>query len=412
MKKFLSFILAAIILACPLCSFATNAAETMDWYFCDEEYLNECEPWIYTFGGETALGENEITFDGVNFCTYFTFNAEASGYYYVECNDAEIDWLGFPESVKNGSAYREATSCYISEDDINKDFIFRLDAGETYLGVDFLYFADPEDKYNISIEYIGEEITDINFEDGTFENLILYYDLYDGDISEISADFEVIFSSGKSVELKEKYIYLHTENYEWVKGENNATVSFMDFEKEVVVTAFEISDFIADVNFTNYDDYKNIKREFSDYYYSDDIYGAKLIFTLASGEMVEINTGYDETIEINGRDYWLYVFYNHINSEETEIVVYVGGYAIKTYECNTEKSTLAEGARLLGSRVGENIKNASYNLRLAISEIFTVYDENYFEEAIQDSIYYFENAVINLSDIVFLFDLFFDFYFG
>ncbi len=411
MKKFLSFILAAIILACPLCSFATNAAETMDWYFCDDEFLNESDPWIYTFGGETALGENEITYDGENYFAYFTFNAETSGYYYLECTDAEIGWFAFPECTKNGTAYREATSYYLSEDDINKEIIFKLDAGETVLGIDFLYSANPEDKYNISIEYLGEEITDIRFEDGTFENLILNYDLYDSDLSEILADFEIVFSNGKSFEIEEEYICLQSENYKWVKGENKASIDFMGFEKEVVVTAFEITDFIKDVNFTNYDDFKNIKREFRDIY-SDDIYGAELIFTLASGEMVEFDSNYDETIEINGRDYWVYVFYDYINPEKTEIVVYAGGNAVKTYECNTERSSLAEGARLLGSCVGENLKNASYYSRLAISELFTVYDENYFEEAIYDSIYYFESAVSNLSDIAYLFGLFFDFYFA
>ena len=78
--------------------------------------------------------------------------------------------------------------------------------------------------------------------------LLLNYDLYDSDLSEILADFEIVFSNGKSFEIEEEYICLQSENYKWVKGENKASIDFMGFEKEVVVTAFEITDFIKDVN--------------------------------------------------------------------------------------------------------------------------------------------------------------------
>ena len=129
MKKFLSVILAALILVCPLSGFAANEAETLEWYFCDDS--EDCEPWFYNCKGNIGLGETEIKFTEKEFSDYYTFNAEKAGYYYVECSDYEIDWFGFPETIKDGKAFREAEGYYVSDSYVEKKMVYKLDAGET-----------------------------------------------------------------------------------------------------------------------------------------------------------------------------------------------------------------------------------------------------------------------------------------
>ncbi len=409
MKKFLSVILAALILACPLSGFATEAAQTLEWYFCEEEYLNECYPWTYNYAGEVTIGDNEITFKKDEYCSYYTFNAETAGYYYVECFDEEIGWFGFPESIKNGKAYREAELYYITDLYNDRKVIFKFNEGETFLGIDFSDNADTKDSYNIKIEYIGSEIKDIVFEEGTFDNLVIDYDIYNNDFSEILTDITVVFTGDKTLTFSDEWIALTPENFKWVKGENKATALFWDFEKEVVVTACEMTDLVKDVEFVNYDYFDSILTDFRDSSFKD-IYGAELIFTLANGEKVEFNTDHDEYLEINGREYWVYVYYNFIDSDNTEIIVYVGGTTIESYKCTTEKRDVTESAYILGSEIRANLKSAFYFSRLAISEMFTVYDASGLENALLYALNHFEIAMSDLSDCVYLLKAFFDFY--
>lgn len=405
MKKILSVILSALILACPLCSLAAEAAQTLDWYFCfDDEY---CEPWYYSPQGEVVLGENEITFAEDEYCVYYTFNAENSGYYYVECLDDEIEWLAFPEIIRNGDAYRVATCDYITDEE-NK-IVFKLNAGETVLGIDFNGFADTDETCSVTIEYLGDSITDLTVDDGALDNLIIDVDLHSTDISYISSDVDVVFSGGKTMTFVDKYIPVNAEDFEWVKGANDATLYFIGYEKDVIVNACEITDIFTDVEFVNLEDYKNVNTSYNDSYF-EDIYGAELVFTLADGTKLEVEVDYFHRLELNGREYYIYTYYEYNSPEDVDIIVSVSGIRLATYECNVTKTTLAENTKYLFEDIGENIKDSMYYSRLGFSELLRFYDVSdieytliralsYFEEAI----YYFRNTIYDVKD-------FFEFY--
>lgn len=408
MKNFLSIILAAAILACPLCSFATEAAQTLNWYFCDEDEY--CDPWIYNYKGEIVLGENEIKFTEDEYCDYYTFNAENDGYYYVECNDKEIDWLAFPEVIKNGEAYRTAYSYYVSETDTEYKMIFELEAGETFFGIDFNGWADKEDTYEIKIEYLGNTVTDIILDENVFDNLLINIDLYNSDASYVLTDVDVVFSGEKTVTFFDEYVQINPQSYPWVNGENNATIMFMDFEKEVVVTACELTDLITDVEFVNLDEYQNIRTHYSDDYYKD-IYGAELIFTLANGEKIDIDTNYDEYLKINSRNYYVYAAYTFHDAENVDIVVSVGGHYLKTYECSVTKSSYIESSKDLAQDIVLNIKYAIYYSRLALSELLRFFDMSDIKYAINEAFGYLEYSASHISECIYLIKTFFNYYF-
>lgn len=393
MKKFLSVILAALILVCPISCFATEVAkQTLEWNFCDDD--DYCDYWTYSYKGDMTLGENEITFTEDSYCDYYTFNAENAGYYYVEYsnNDYPIDWLGFPEEIIDGKAQLIAKNCSAESADNEAKTVFSLDAGETVLGIDFTGNAKPTDTYNIKIEYLGNAITDITFEEGVLENLVLDVDLYDTDGSYVLTDVDALFSDGKTITFPEQWILINSDNYDWVKGENKATAYFMDFKKSVVITACEMTELVTDVEFVNLDKFKNIVSTFEDIY-SEEIYGAELVLTLANGEKITTVTDYEDPIEINGRDYYVYAYYNYIDAESAEIRVSIGGETIGTFECDVIKSTLAEGGKNLISGIGQNLKDSFYYSRVAFSEILRIYDVDDIEDTLYDVSRYFKRSI-------------------
>lgn len=407
MKKLLSVILAALILVCPLSGFAANAAETLEWYFCDD--IEDCDPWIYEYKGGITLGETEVRFTDSEF-DYYTFNAENAGYYYVECNNYEILWFGFPEGIKDGKAFREAEGYYASESDIEKKVVFKLNAGETVFGIDFSNDADPEDICKVEIEYLGNSITDIRFDEGALDNLVLEYDLYDTDSSYFRSNVEVVFSSGKTVTFPKEWVQVDDDDYDWTEGENKATAVFMDFRKSVIVNACGMTDLITDVEFVNFDEYKEISTSFTDYY-NEYIYGAELVFTLADGEKVNINTNKEEYIEINGRYYDVYAFYSFNGAEDVDIEIVVGGYTVKTYECEAVKSSYVDGSGMLFSRLGSNLKDSFYYSRVAFSELLRMYDAGDFEDTLSDTSYYFNLSFEHFMDCFTLIRTFMSYYF-
>ncbi len=411
MKKIMSVILAALILVCPMLSaFATQAPETLEWYFCMEEEIEYCDPWIYDYMGEITLGENEVSFTGEEGSSYYTFNAENAGYYYVECLEEKVSWFGFPEKIKNNTAFYEKEGYSISGSDLERKTVYKFDAGETFFGVDLYGSFNADETYKIDIEYLGEEITDFTFDEENLDNLIMDADVFDGGYSGFGTDVTVEFSSGKTLFFPEEWIELYTEDSTWEKGENEVTVWFLDFKKEITVTVHEITEFITDVEFVNYDEFKNVTTRYNDFLW-ENIYGAKLVFTFADGEKVLFDTDTDENIEINGRDYWVYVSYIYESPEDVTIEIAIENCILKTYDCNATKSSLSESANALGQDIGSNIRDAFYYLRLGIAELFVIKDETEFEDAWLSALFYFERALTRISNCKYLFELFIDYNF-
>ena len=408
MKKFLSVILAAIILACPLLSgFATEAAQTLEWYFCDEpEY---CDPWFYNYKGEAECGDNKIVFTEDDYCDYYTFTVENTGYYYVECIDEEVSWFGFPEGIKDGKAYFETEGYYISGSDIEKKAVYKLNKGNTVLGVDFSDYADADETYLIKIEYLGDAITDIIPEEGMIDNLIINVDVYNNDSSNLYGDVSVAFSGNKTIIFPDESLEISAKNHEWTEGENSAVIEFMDFKKDVVINALELNNVIKDVEFVNVDEHKNVTTAYNDFYV-EEIYGAKLIFTLADGTKIEVDTNETNLIELFGREYYFYVAYCYNSADDVDIVIVFEFTDLKSYDCNVTKSTLAVNTNMLFSNIGTNIKDAMYYLRLALSELLTAYDASALEYVLPRVIWRLEQAGYRVERIFNDIGSFFDYY--
>lgn len=409
MKKFLSVILAALILVCPLCGFATEAPETLEWYFfCDDS--EPCDPWIYSYKGSIGLGKSEVKFTEGEYNDYYTFNAENAGYYYVKCSENDILWLDFPEEIKDGKAFGEAEGYFISESECDIESIIKLDAGETVLGIDFRRMSDPEETYEFEIDYLGSEITDIVIEEEALENLILDVDLLNNDGSYTFTDVDVVFSGGKTITVKNEWLELYTDTYSWVKGENNATIDYMNFSKNVVVHACEMSDVITDVEFVNFDEYKDVITTF-DEPYAKEIYGAELVFTLADGNKINFSTEYEESIEINGRSYYPYAYYSYNGAEDVDIKISVSGIIVETFDCDVTKSSYIDGSGLLLSCIGDSLKDSFYYSRVAFTEFMRMYDAEDFEDTLYDTLSYFNLSFEKFINCFRLLETFMNYYF-
>ena len=241
------------------------------------------------------------------------------------------------------------------------------------------------------------------------DDLIIDVDVYNNDSSYLYGDVSVVFSGGKTVTFPDESLEIFTKNSEWVTDENNAVIKFMDFEKDVVINAHELDDIITDVEFINVDEFKNVTTAYNDFYV-EEIFGAKLVFTLADGTKIEADTNETNFIELFGREYFFYVAYVYNSADDVDIVIIFEFSELKSYDCNVTKSTLAVNANMLFGNIGTNIKEAMYYLRLALSELLAAYDSSDLEYVLPRVIWRLEQAGTRIERIFNDISSFFDYY--
>lgn len=356
MKKRITLILAAVFaLALAICgSTAAFAAEeetaTFDWYFGDEYYGDY---WEYKLLGEAEVGKTVIPAETEGYELGYEFNVPESGYYLLSFCYSDFDWVGFPEYVEDGTAYSIGDYAIVT-DDYNTEVLFYLEKGKTYVGADHYY--SYEDSC-FEIEYIGSEIKELSFGKGAFTDYLISCDINYCDEEYAFCTWEdltVEFDSGKALKIKDCLLTYTAENDEILLGTNNITVSFLGFEKETVLTAWDADRFVSDVEMTNIDYYSSVVQYY-DGYVVPEIYDEEVTvyFTDGTCTTVDFEYGYGVVKFPNGRRYEIYASYENLRSNEVELVFYVGYAEVASYECEIEATDSLENfKRLHESKIG------------------------------------------------------------
>lgn len=367
MKKRITLILSAVfamvIMVCGATAAFAAEDKTVNWYFGDQDEYYEY--WTYAYAGEAKLGTNEISESDEEYEVYFDFEVENSGYYLITCDSDCIGWIGLTQKIENNAAYGVGSFVTVNYGrDI--EVLYYLEKGATYVGVD-LYCM--EDEYSFEIEYVGSEITDIDFEEGTFEDLIIDWDVYDFDEEYyIYCDAAVKFSSGKTIKIKDETFTYTIDNGELRKGENKITVDFLGYEKNLTMTACTMDKFIEKIEMTNIEDYCTAV-EYYDGYVVPEIYDEKITVYFTDGTQKTYDFEYGEaSVKLpNGRTYYAYSAF--VPSRNTvELTFFVADNAVSSYECQKVSTDFLENFKRLHENKVEIINYTTANIRYAYAD--------------------------------------------
>ena len=393
LKSLLAAALAFIIAFGGFSAFAENK-NTIEWDF--SWWVDE-----YTYFGEASVGENTVSFSEDTVYQYYDFSAENDGYYSVTFNYTEIDWACFPQSYSNNYAVGE--NIVFSVEDETKStvtFISKLKAGGTVLGVDF-YNSEIESS-EIVVEYLGEEITDLVFDETKLSDFIDGYDIAcRNSEGAMIADFDVVFSNGNKFTLKETQISFACEDFK--EGENKITVEFDDFEKEITIAYHTVGYYVSGAELSNSENYTTVSYDYngsSDITY---IYGESVTVSFTNGKTYTAGIDYSEGTVVfpNGKDYPVIVDYEYNEKDMLVLAIYIAGAKINEYECIEAEEGIVGN---LGSLKDENDwarSNFYESIIYGISSIFYSGSVISAFEAAREFFFDFFISLSGLSDSLF-----------
>lgn len=341
LKSLLAITLALILSFGSFTAFAEES-NTVEWqfnWFADE----------YTRFGEATLGKNTVSYSEETNCQYYDFAVTDSGYYSLTFNFDEIYWAGFPASYAKNYASGE-NYIFSVEDENTVTIISELEAGNTILGVD--YYNNEVESSEITIDYLGEAITDLVFDEEKLNDFIDGYDIIcKGIDGAMIADFDVVFSSEKSFKLEGVQIGFTCEDFK--EGENIVTVDFNEFKKDITVTVHPVEYYVSGAELSNYENYTTIKYDYNNSSNMNYISGESVKLSYANGETFVAVIDYSEGIAVfpNGKEYRVVVDYEYNEEGIIVLAIYVAGSKIKEYECTETEAGLIDN---IGSLKNEN----------------------------------------------------------
>lgn len=229
------------------------------------------------YKGNLKLGDNHVDFeDGVD-TYYVNFKVDKPGYYLFTCDREDLytfSWLFVPEDSQ-GERVKDFYRAELSMDDNG-----RLEYFETGEHTILVSRTEGMDSTDISVEYFGEEITDIQIEQEDLDNVVLGYDegrrLDNGSILYLAHDrteveeglygnffrTKIIFSSGKVYDMGNVGLGYHVKDGKLKEGKNKVTFSLADyygFDKEFEITAHSPTEYVKDIEVSNLDEFKVAK---------------------------------------------------------------------------------------------------------------------------------------------------------
>lgn len=371
MKKRITLTLTAILalVVSIICASSAFAAENIKWYYDNEDGTSDY--YEIPYGGSATLGDNEIQMpeDGYHIC--YKLDVENSGYYILTANASDDLPIYFSEKIIPEGPYGENwdyRNNYDEELDICQYLIY-FEKGSTYF-----YIGKA---CTLNIDYAGSEIEDIEFEKDTFSDVLIgwdfddYYweDYYweddcDYDYCLHNIDFTVKFASGKTFALNDTWINFSTVNGEEIKeGENKIIVGFLDFEKEITMTACTFNKYIDKVELSNYENYTTVTQYYYGYFY-DDINDEILTVYFKDGSSQAFDVYWNGAdVELpNGKVVYIYGDYN-IDGDTAELIFYAGDYVFQSYKCEIVKLNTLENFSLCNSYAKERIKNGFISIK-------------------------------------------------
>ena len=306
MKKLIK-ILAFVITVVSLFTLNAFAHEkTIEW---NDGYDTE----TYTYVGDLKLGNNKVSpgkksnvFNYDDFdedFVYYEFDVEQSGYYNIEAVEGDFYSIYISQDIKDSVVYGDI-EWFAFDDD---GFKIYLEEGNCIFGLVFYSyewsFLDNPYDCELNIEFIAEEITDLQVEDDYFEDIILGYHIgtdYDEEnTGSIYAEGKIVFNNGKELNFSEWLSVEYAENI--APGENEITFVLPNYKKTYTVQIKTVKDYIKNIEIGNEEEVAVVKETFvPGIVYSIEPEYFELILTMPDGTKKTEYVDYYYDIELKG----------------------------------------------------------------------------------------------------------------
>ncbi len=353
MKKLFA---VSLCIAMVFCTFFTNAfayeiGDVVTWGVTDDEgYVHKAE---FDYAGKIKEGVNEIVgFNGEEayYGLAYEFTAEKSGFYTVSYSEDDL-WCGVSKICENNAPKDYSDYAYTyTDNEIEK--VMYLSEGTSFFAVDCYNNGE------LSVEYFAESMTDIQYAEDEFKDLIIGYDVYpeNGKFVHSFEDCTLTFSNGETVEITEDNpLFVNCEyEGEFTEGENTVVFEILNTEIEQNINAWEITHYIESIELENVDDYLEVYPEYdgscSYYPYEGNI---KINYADGTSETKHYSYNDDECYVTlpNGRDYFIDISHDFIRDEDDgtieKAVLYVSiaNHVYFEKECEMVKSDIGTALR-------------------------------------------------------------------
>lgn len=309
MKKALKIFAFVIMLVSVFTLSAFAQDKTIEWDLGYEDSERE----IFCYGGELELGNNKVSSvnkpDKYNYIfyedlVYYEFDVEQSGYYNIEFVSENFNGTSYiSQDIRNNVVYGDEEYFLFDED----GFKVYLEEGNCIFGLVFYYdslsFSCHAYEGELNIEFIAEEIADLQIEDEYLEDIILGYHI-DTDYDEentcgIPAKGKLVFDNGKEMEFDECLTAKYDEDI--APGENEITFVLPNYQKKFTVLIKTIDDFIKNIEIGNAEEVAVVKELFvPDVVYAIAPERFELILTMPDGTKKTEYIDYYYDIELKG----------------------------------------------------------------------------------------------------------------
>ncbi len=350
-------LLLALVIACGGVTAFAQTPGDIEWYFGDDE------PWIYSYAGTLTVGEETVLPPvSEEKSVYLTIDIKESGYYKINV-DSDI-WFGM-QSKNSDGIYEYVIDHMIKE--YGTPSYYYLEPGEYIIGLDLF----EERAVKVSAEYVGE-VTGFEYDKTELENMILGYDIYEGDetpyMFEISS-FSVDFSLGEKKIFDYVTVFVYTEN-QLVKGENDVEIGLFGapYREEATIGIIEIADIIASVEFSNLEDYAYVTRYYNGNVYAPRMEGETVTVTYTDGT-TEILDDFDGYGYLGKCGYYLDTYYEEDDGEWV-VIVCVAGQNMLQENCVIENATATENLIEYKDFVFDDIQYVVNLARIYMDDVF------------------------------------------
>ena len=259
-------------------------------------------PIKINYKGNIETGKNHLTFEGDNYIYYMDFYADKPGYYRF-AGDYE-DALAYCRiSVPTHNPSNGTINGFADGEGNYKDgFVYYLDEGKNTIVIEKGSRYESKESF-VDVEYLGEEIAEIVFDEEEVNNVVLGYDEFvddkvllwqkqegiDDDLYGNIFSIKIIFADGSECDLGECQLTYRVKEGELKEGKNTAIFTLWGETYEKELTLRPVTDYVKEIEVDNLDDfiYAEIGEDGYVYDKPDEIF---ITVTYADGSKETFNT--------------------------------------------------------------------------------------------------------------------------
>lgn len=349
-KSILAITLTLILALSSVSAFAVNEKEFLLWDYYSEGIFEQ-----YYYNGNLTLGENTVSAKNGETFNYFIFDADKAGYYAFQFRTDHIDFMVTPEHMKNGRAIDidwavniDSGTAVIYGEPIR--IMLYMEKGENIVGA---YFVNKTRSDTVTVDFFGESITDIEFEENAFKDLISGADFHSYEGSKehnIFLDGTVKFSSGKEIELNNYHFFFTTQS-SFISGTAELNLEFFRYSEKNIGNIRKITEYIKDAEFVGLDE---TPAATAGYFYGYHILnpefdGFKITYVNGTTEIIPAYYGQGGMVTLeNGRSYNVFATILYNENEELCYGIKIADKCFEYVPFYINKVSLAEDIQYIG----------------------------------------------------------------